>query len=79
MEFDNENSRCVSAGPEPDARVCVTLRGEEAEIELKGRSMDLVKMATAALVESIKKARSRAAGRRCWSSLPTICLSLIHI
>lgn len=21
MEFDNENSRCVSAGPEPDARV----------------------------------------------------------
>lgn len=29
MEFDNENSRCVSAGPEPDARVCVTLRGEE--------------------------------------------------
>ena len=63
MEFDNENSRCVSAGPEPDARVCVTLRGEEVEIELKGRSMDLVKMATAALVESIKKARSRAAGR----------------
>lgn len=55
MEFDNENSRCVSAGPEPDARVCVTLRGEEVEIELKGRSMDLVKMATAALVESIKK------------------------
>lgn len=39
MEFDNENSRCVSAGPEPDARVCVTLRGEEVEIELKGRSM----------------------------------------
>lgn len=55
MEFDNENSRCVSAGPEPDARVCVTLRGEEVEIELKDRSMDLVKMATAALVESIKK------------------------
>ena len=55
MEFDNENSRCVSAGPEPDARVCVILRGEEVEIELKGRSMDLVKMATAALVESIKK------------------------
>lgn len=43
MEFDNENSRCVSAGPEPDARVCVTLRGEEVEIELKGRSTDLVK------------------------------------
>lgn len=41
MEFDNENSRCVSAGPEPDARVCVILRGEEVEIELKGRSMDL--------------------------------------
>ena len=37
MEFDNENSRCVSAGPEPDARVCVILRGEEVEIELKGR------------------------------------------
>lgn len=55
MEFDNENSRCVSAGPEPDARVCVILRGEEVEIELKGRSMDLVKMATAALVECIKK------------------------
>ena len=55
MEFDNENSRCVSAGPEPDARVCVILRGEEVEIELKGRSVDLVKMATAALVESIKK------------------------
>lgn len=55
MEFDNENSRCVSAGPEPDARVCVILRGEEVEIELKGRSMDLVKMATTALVESIKK------------------------
>ena len=33
MEFDNENSRCVSAGPEPDARVCVILRGEEVEIE----------------------------------------------
>ena len=28
MEFDNENSRCVSAGPEPDARVCVILRGD---------------------------------------------------
>lgn len=55
MEFDNENSRCVSAGPEPDARVCVTLRGEEVEIELKGRSMDLVKMATAALAEVIKE------------------------
>lgn len=55
MEFDNENSRCVSAGPEPDARVCVTLRGEEVEIELKGRSMDLVKMAATALMESIKK------------------------
>lgn len=55
MKFDSENSRCVSAGPEPDARVCVILRGEEVEIELKGRSMDLVKMATAALVESIKK------------------------
>ena len=55
MEFDNENSRCVSAGPEPDARVCVILRGEEVEIELKGRSMDLVKMAATALMESIKK------------------------
>ena len=54
MKFDNENSRCVSAGPEPDARVCVILRGEEVEIELKGRSMDLVKMATTALVEAIK-------------------------
>lgn len=55
MEFDNENSRCVSAGPEPDARVCVILRGEEVEIKLKGRSMDLVKMAATALMESIKK------------------------
>ncbi len=55
MEFDNENSRCVSAGPEPDARVCVTLRGEEVEIDLKGRSVDLVKMVMDALVESIKK------------------------
>ena len=55
MEFDNENSRCVSAGPEPDARVCVILRGEEVEIELKGRSMDLVKMVATALMESIKK------------------------
>lgn len=73
MEFDNENSRCVSAGPEPDARVCVILRGEEAEISLNGRSVDLMAMAAAALVECIKKARSRAAGRRCWSSLPTIC------
>lgn len=55
MEFDNENSRCVSAGPEPDARVCVILRGEEAEISLNGRSVDLMAMAAAALVESIKK------------------------
>ena len=51
VKFDNENSRCVSAGPEPDARVCVILRGEEVEIELKGRSMDLVKMAATALME----------------------------
>lgn len=29
MEFDNENSRCVSAGPEPDARVCVTCAGRK--------------------------------------------------
>ena len=62
MEFDNENSRCVSAGPEPDARVCVILRGEEVEIELKGRSMDLVKMAATALVESIKE----GAKPGCW-------------
>lgn len=55
MEFDNENSRCVSAGPEPDARVCVTLRGEEVEISLNGRRVDLMAMAAAALVESIKK------------------------
>lgn len=41
MEFDNENSRCVSAGPEPDARVCVILRGEEAEIELKAEAWTL--------------------------------------
>lgn len=54
MEFDNENSRCVSAGPEPDARVCVTMRGEEVEIELKGRRMDLMAMAAAALAEAIK-------------------------
>ena len=57
MEFDNENSRCVSAGPEPDARVCVILRGEEAEISLNGRSVDLMAMAADALVECIKKAR----------------------
>lgn len=63
MEFDNENSRCVSAGPEPDARVCVILRGEEVEIELKGRSMDLVKMAATALMESIKKG-AKPANRR---------------
>ena len=62
MEFDNENSRCVSAGPEPDARVCVILRGEEAEISLDGRSVDLVKMATTALVECIKK----SAKPGCW-------------
>ena len=55
MEFDNENSRCVSAGPEPDARVCVILRGEEVEISLNGRSVDLMAMAAAALVECIKK------------------------
>ena len=62
MEFDNENSRCVSAGPEPDACVCVILRGEEAEISLDGRSVDLVKMATTALVECIKK----SAKPGCW-------------
>lgn len=55
MKFDSENSRCVSAGPEPDARVCVTLRGEEAEISVNGRSVDLMAMAAAALVECIKK------------------------
>lgn len=55
MEFDNENSWCVSAGPEPDAHVCVILRGEEVEISLKGRSMDLMAMAETALMESIKK------------------------
>ena len=62
MEFDNENSRCVSAGPEPDARVCVILRGEEAEISLNGRSVDLMAMAAAALVECIKK----CAKPGCW-------------
>ena len=55
MKFDIENSRCVSAGPEPDARVCVILRGEEVEISLNGRSVDLMAMAAAALVECIKK------------------------
>ena len=55
MKFDSENSRCVSAGPEPDARVCVILRGEEAEISVNGRSVDLMAMAAAALVECIKK------------------------
>lgn len=76
MEFDNENSRCVSAGPEPDARVCVTLRGEEVEIELKGRSMDLVKMATAAprKHQERRKARLLAGGagpdRRCHVGQP---------
>lgn len=54
MKFDSENSRCVSAGPEPDARVCVILRGEEAEISVNGRSVDLMAMAAAALVEAIK-------------------------
>lgn len=62
MKFDSENSRCVSAGPEPDARVCVILRGEEVEISLDGRSVDLVKMATTALVECIKK----SAKPGCW-------------
>lgn len=55
MKFDSENSRCVSAGPEPDARVCVILRGEKVKISLNGRSVDLMAMAAAALVESIKK------------------------
>ena len=45
----------MSAGPEPDARVCVILRGEEVEISLNGRSVDLMAMAAAALVECIKK------------------------
>ena len=54
MKFDSENSRCVSAGPEPDARVCVILRGEKAEISLNGRSVDLMAMAAAALVVAIK-------------------------
>lgn len=65
MEFDNENSRCVSAGPEPDARVCVILRGEEAEISLNGRSVDLMAMAAAALVEGIKK----GAKPGCWPKM----------
>lgn len=65
MKFDSENSRCVSAGPEPDARVCVILRGEEVEISLNGRSMDLVKMATTALVEGIKE----SAKPGCWPEM----------
>ena len=65
MKFDSENSRCVSAGPEPDARVCVILRGEEVEIKLKGRSMDLIKMATTALVECIKE----SAKPGCWPEM----------
>ena len=65
MEFDNENSRCVSAGPEPDARVCVILRGEEVEISLNGRSVDLMAMAAAALVECIKK----SAKPGCWPEM----------
>ena len=65
MEFDNENSRCVSAGPEPDARVCVILRGEEVEIELKGRSVDLVKMVMDALEECIKKSVKPG----CWQEM----------
>lgn len=65
MEFDNENSRCVSAGPKPDARVCVTLRGEEAEISLNGRSVDLMAMAAAALVEVIKE----CAKPGCWPEM----------
>lgn len=55
MEFDNENSRCVSAGPEPDARVCVTLRGDRFEIDADGDGGVVLAMMASALVESIKK------------------------
>ena len=54
MEFDNENSRCVSAGPKPDARVCVTLRGEKFEIEADGDSGEVLAMMARALAEVIK-------------------------
>lgn len=54
MEFDNENSRCVSAGPEPDARVCVTMRGDKFEIEVDGNSGEVLAMMARALAEAIK-------------------------
>lgn len=54
MEFDNENSRCVSAGPEPDARVCVTMRGDKFEIEVDGDGGEVLAMMARALAEAIK-------------------------
>lgn len=55
MEFDNENSRCVSAGPEPDARVCVTLRGDRFEIDADGDGGVVLAMMASALAEVIKE------------------------
>lgn len=54
MEFDSENSRCVSAGPEPDARVCVILRGDKFEIEVDGDRGEVLAMMACALAEAIK-------------------------
>lgn len=55
MEFDNENSRCVSAGPKPDARVCVTLRGDRFEIDADGDGGVVLAMMASALAEVIRK------------------------
>lgn len=55
MEFDNENSRCVSAGPKPDARVCVTLRGDRFEIDADGDGGVVLAMMASALAEVIKE------------------------
>lgn len=54
MKFDSENSRCVSAGPEPDARVCVTMRGDKFEIEVDGDGGEVLAMMARALAEAIK-------------------------
>ncbi len=55
MEFDNENSRCVSAGPKPDARVCVTLRRDRFEIDADGDGGVVLAMMASALAEVIKE------------------------
>ena len=62
MKFDSENSRCVSAGPEPDARVCVTMRGDKFEIEVDGDRGEVLAMMASALAEAIKE----SAKPGCW-------------